>query len=288
VPSSQKLTDVLRRLANAEERFLAGTFLAPALRGGQVQVRIAGVNCQLKTRPAEFAGWGVFRPLSHKEAQLQRAATLAERQRYLELFPLVRLILCRRADDGWLAIPAHQADRRLRTEGTLPVHFVEDGQLFEVVQCRFDGSHWWFECLDARRDPGAAAYLRQALQEMVEPRHLSRPGLTAEEKAAYALNYWPALQAELEARRDRTADRLRAALAHAGAELRDYLDRGDVYRVTYEVDGREHVSVIGKDDLSVQVAGICLSGEDQSFDLQSLVGVIREGHASDGLVRVGD
>jgi hypothetical protein len=283
--SSRRLDDILNRLAAAEEKFLASDFLAPMLQGGQVQVRIAGVVCQLKVEPADFQGWGVFRPLSHSTARLVRPAKLAERQRYLELFPLLRPILCRRHEEQWLAIPAHQADSRFRIQGLLPVRLVEEAQLFEVIETRFDGSQCWFERLDPRRDPGTAAYLRQALHEMIAPDKLSRPGLTAEERTAYGLNYWPRFQAELEAQRDRTEERLREALAHAGAELRGYLERDDCYRVEYEVDGVRQVSVVNKQDLSVQVAGICLSGEDEHFDLQSLVGVVRE--AQGGVVRVG-
>jgi hypothetical protein len=285
---SKDVTDALNRLAAAEERFLAGEFLAPALRGSDVQVRIAGVICRLKIEPRDFEGWGVFKPTSHSAARLVRPARLAERERYLQLFPLVRLILAGRADDQWLALPAHQADRRLRLEGPVPVRLVEDAQLFEVIECRFDGQQFWYAAPDARRDPAMATYLRQALEQMVGPDQLARPGLTAEERAAYAAQYRPRYEASEELRRNREEDKLRQALAHAGAEFKDYLERQDVYTVTYEVDGQRHVSVVSKKDLAVQVAGICLSGEDEHFDLQSLVGVIREAQAEGGFVRVGD
>jgi hypothetical protein len=114
---SRKLTDALARLAAAEERFLASEFLAPVVSGGPVQVRIAGVICSLRIQPADFAGWGVFRPVSHGEAKLVRQAKLGERQRHLELFPLVRLILLGRHEQQWLAVPAHRGDSRFRIEG---------------------------------------------------------------------------------------------------------------------------------------------------------------------------
>ncbi|HMC63518.1 MAG TPA: hypothetical protein VKI65_01120 [Gemmataceae bacterium] len=279
--------DIMDHLAAAEDRFLKSNFLAPMLRGGRVQVRIAGVVCQLKVAPADFEGWGVFQPISHAAARLVRLATLTERQRYLELFPRLWVILCGRRGEEWLAIPANQGDRRFRIDGMIPVRLMEEAQLFEVVECRLDGSGCWFERLDGRRDPGTAAYLRNALNDMTEPDQLSQPGLTAEERTAYGLNFWPRRHAELEAQRDRTEERLRDALAHAGAEYRGYLERGDSYRVEFEVAGRRHVSVVAREDLTVQVAGICLSGEDAHFDLHSLVGVIREAEDQGAVVPVG-
>jgi hypothetical protein len=284
---SKHLQEALDRLTAAEERFLASEFLAPVLRGCPVQVRIAGVICRLTVRPADFEGWGVFRPVSLTEACLVRPCRLAERRRYLELFPLVRLILVGQQEDQWLALPAHQADTRFRIEGQLPVRLVEDAQRFEVIQSRFDGCQFWYAGADPRWDPATASYLRQALEQMVHPDRLSRPGLTAEERAAYATIYWPRYLASEEGRRSREEQRLRQALQHAGAELKGYLERQDVYTVTYEIDGRQHVSAVSKKDLSVQVAGICLSGEDEKFDLHSLVGVIREAQGQGGLVRVG-
>jgi hypothetical protein len=277
----------LNRLAAIEERALASEFLAPVVRGDVVQVRIAGVICRFKLESADFEGWGVFRPATAATAQFVRPARLLERKQYLDLLPLVRMIACRRDDDGWKAIPAHQADTRFQFEGLVAVRLVEEAQLFDVLRVRFDGTHCWFEGPDPSRDPATAAYLRAALERGDEPDRLVRAGVTAEERTAYGLNYWPKVLAEEQVHRDRIEERLRAALAHAGADLRDYLERDDVYRVAYTVDGRRHVSVVRKNDLAVQVAGICLSGEDRHFDLASLVGVLREAQDSGAVVRVG-
>ncbi len=287
MPSPNRLRETLERLAAAEERAFATEFLAPILRGGVVQVRIAGVICRLKVQPDPFEGWGVFRPTSPATAELVRPAGLAERRKYLDLLPVLRVVVCLREHDQWFAIPANRADARFRVDGLVPVRLIEEAQLFDVLLTRFDGGQCWYDEIDPRRDPGTAAYLRESLGRMIEPEQLSRSGLTAEERAAYVLNYAPRLQAEEEARRDRIEERLRAALSHAGAAFRGYQDRGDVYRVTYEVDGRRHSSVVARQDLSVQVAGICLSGEDHDFDLQSLVGVLRQAQEGGEAVRVG-
>ena len=90
---------LLSRLAAEEREFLRREFLAPALQGGTVRVRIGGVVCTIRVEPVDFRGWGVFQPVSHTEATLVRRATLSERRRYLDLFAQVRLIICRRAGD---------------------------------------------------------------------------------------------------------------------------------------------------------------------------------------------
>jgi hypothetical protein len=286
VATSKRAREALDRLAKAEDLALNSEVLAPMVRGGVVRIRIAGVVCRFKV-DSDFEGWGVFRPTSPTTAALVRSAGLAERREYLSLLPPVRVIACSRAGGQWMAMPAHQADSRFRIEGLIPILLVEEAQLFETLLTRFDGAHFWYEAPDPRHDPARAAYLRDSLGRLIEPERLARPGLTVEESAAYRLNYEERLRAEREAKRIRVEERLREALAHAGAQLRDYQERGDIYRVTYEVDGRRHVSVVEQKNLSVQVAGICLSGQDRRFDLQSLVGVLREAQDRGGIVRVG-
>src|SRR5688572_15366837 len=137
---SKRFHEALNRLAAAEERFRREEFLAPVVRGGGVRVRIAGVVCQFALRPRDFEGWGVFRASSAGEATLVRSARLPERQCYLELFPVVRLVLCGQEGRTWSGLPAHQADGRFRLRRLVPVHLVEETRTFEVVEARFDGT----------------------------------------------------------------------------------------------------------------------------------------------------
>lgn len=267
----------LDRLAEAERAFLGNEFLAPVLRGQGVQVRIAGVRCRLAVEPADFDGFGVFRPASHVLARLVRPARMAERRAYLDLFPSIGLILVTNTKaDGWLALPASRGDRRVQFDGAVPVRLVEDAEPLESIRARFDGMQFWFDEIDPRAEAGAGGYMRQSLAAMLDPRQLERPGLTAEQREAYAALHAARLRRQMQDARAAGERRLRAALDHAAASLDDFIERGDVYTVTYAVDGRRHTSVVNRRDLSIHTAGICLSGEDAVFDLTSLVGVLRE------------
>lgn len=312
--ATPEVAELLRNLAAREDEFLHGTFLAPGLRQGSVRVRIAGAICRMRIAPADFQGWGVFQPASHMEARLVRTATLAERRRYLDLFPMIRLFVCRRAGNAWYGSAASFGDSRIQLDGLAPIQLAEEVQLFDCVRSRYDGSQFWFDELDMRHDPAASAYLRTALRDGVEPAQLTRRGLTSEERACYELNHWervrppdapqnsqheprrvgrrrhaqPSEPLELEQDSDPVLGRLRDSLSHAGAQLLDYLERADSFRVRFQVGHREFTSSVDKDDLTIQVAGICLSGEDQKFDLASLVGVLRQAENGGEIVPVGD
>jgi hypothetical protein len=69
--------------------------------------------------------------------------------------------------------------------------------------------------------------------------------------------------------------RLDEALRLGGGKLVDFRDRDDTWMVEWATrDGERHVSIVTKHDLTVASSGICLSGRDRDFDLQSLVGVV--------------
>jgi len=300
---------LLNQLAAKEQQFLDREFLAPVPRGGEVRVSIGGVHCKIRIEPKDFEGWGVFQPVSHTEALLVRTASLTERRRYLELFPLVRLVVCRREGDRWLGCAASFGDRRFSIDGLVPIELPEAVQVFDVINTRYDGGRFWFDEFDPRHDPGMAVYLRTALAEEVLPEELHRRGLTAEERAAYELNLWqeqegpadepaaarnpahrrrsqnPRRAEPAPAETDLVRRRLRENLSHAGARLIDYVEHSDSFRVVYTVGDQQYTSAVDKRDFTVQVAGICLSGEDRKFDLASLVGVLRE--ADGDVVRIG-
>src|SRR5688572_32129503 len=93
---NQKILSTIARLAKSENAFLRARFLAPVIAGEKIQVRIDGVRCEMAAKPRGFSGWGIFAPMSHTEAKLERPATLKERLMYGRLFPSMPLILTER------------------------------------------------------------------------------------------------------------------------------------------------------------------------------------------------
>jgi len=271
----KNIIGALNRLVSSEQAFLRCGFLAPVTRGGAVEVEIEGVRMRLAVQPANFQGWAVFRPLSYTHCELIQSATASQRQCYLDQLAPVNLILCQKIARKWTGVLAAQSDGRFHIQGLAPIGLCDEGELFDTICTRFDGGRFWFDRLDARADPSIPRYLRQSLGEMLAPDKLHKAGLTAEQRVAYALCYRARVQKLLADAYYQGELRLREALAHAGAVLRDFAEQSDGYTVCYEIDGRRHTSFVSK-DLTVQSAGICLSGQDRDFDLASLVGVHRQ------------
>jgi hypothetical protein len=275
--------NIFEKLEAQENNFLNSQFLSPVIKNTPVRVRIANIILNFKiSKPKNFTGWGVFTPINYKEAKLIRQPNLTEKQQYLELFPCIRFVLCRKIEENWFGVPAYQSDSRFKITGTVPIFLLEEIQIFDTIQTRFDGSVFWFESQDYKKNQQTANYLRESLQNEIEPKNLSFTGLTQEEKDAYLISF----NDEVESKKDKNEEKIKNALEHAGAKYRSYIERNSTYTIEYSVDNEIHHSVINKNTFQVQSAGICLSGGDRAFDITSLVGVIKEGRRNHRIVRV--
>ena len=266
----RKLID---KLAAEEEDVLKSSFLAPVARNGSVCVRIQGIVCKFTPEDREFEGWGIFKPISLKKVRLQKTAERPLVRRYLDQLTSVELIVADHAGNPPSAVLAHPAGSPVVFEGAVPVQMMEGVERFRHIIARFDGFNFWYDRNHPGRNPAQAAFLRKSLDKDLDVEKLDRPGLLPQEKRLYD----DILKLERIRREAPDRRRIRQALEHAGATLESYYKRKKSYTVTFILDGQRHTSRIHAKDLSVLSAGICLSGEDQKFDLQSLMGVLREG-----------
>lgn len=275
--------NLFNKLASEEQAFNKVEFISPVIRGQKVRVRIAGVVMSLAVvRPEDFSGWGIFQPISFRSARWVRDPSLKEISAYLRLFPKVRLVLAFRRKRAWYGVPATESDRRFGFQQAVPVHLAEQCGRFDTAVVRFDGSQCWFESADPRRSRKIADRLRGQLQDYVELEAGDFAGCTPVETDIYET----CLLQRLEHRKDSDEARIERSLLRAGAKYFSHHERGESFVVRYEVEGKSYHSTVDKGSFAIQSAGICLSGYDANFDLQSLVGVIREGRATGQIYRM--
>ncbi len=281
---SERIKNLLNSMAREEQTALSTEFFAPCVRGGQIRAR---VNCLLytfKALPEDFEGWGIFLPLSDKEAELLEEASFFQIAEYLALLKPLRLRLSQQLrGQTWLAFPANVSDAEQRFGAAQPVlvHLVTEGAAFEQIVARSDGNAFFFEEVDRRSDAGIARMLRGELANQTRFEDLRFEHLTPEMRITYQLATQPYVPPKRPHKNRHLPEpisdeaRLREALRLGGGSLEGYADHGDFWTVEWTTpSGVSHTSAISKSDLTVLTSGICLSGRDRDFDLQSLVGVI--------------
>lgn len=262
---------LVSRLAQEQAALQGQEFIAPLLRNGQARLRLSGLIHTLKiTNPSP--GWWCCQVLNSRQAAMLSEAQAWQRGEYLALWPVLRMLLIEQHRNGdWLAMPFNPSDafQRFGMRGPQLLHLVESGQPFERVIARVEGRQLWYDEPDRRADPSIAEALRQALsQEQPQPQVAN---LSPGEQASYALLTARRLDAEI----SREERRIRTALEMGGARLLGYERSDNGWRVIWERNGQRSVSLVGT-DLGVISAGICLSGEDERFDLSSIVSVVTE------------
>lgn len=274
---------LIAKFEKEEQKLSETVFIAPVISDCKVRVRICGIVYELSVSDTPdfsgFSGWGLLRMIDSGHAQVVSQAKLAQIKSYLDLLPKVRLIVLDQYKGLYWALPAASGDKRFESARPIPVNLVLQAASFDQIIARFDGAAFWFDSADRRRNPSVARTLRKALEDDVAPKDLYCKEMVPQERRAFQmlwLDRHPELQGALLESND-DASRLRAALRHAGATLDSFWIRGENHlTVRYVIDGVTHVSEIRPSDLAVLSAGICLSGQDQNFDLASLVGVMRE------------
>ncbi len=283
---SERIKNLIKATAREEEALLSTEFLAPCVRGGRLRARVNNLIYTFKPLPEDFEGWGIFLAVNNAEAELLEEAGLFQIAEYLQLLKPLRVRLAFQLWGAtWLAYPANESDALQKTGGTAPiiVHLVTEGAKFEQIIARTDGSTFFFAEVDRRADPQIARTLLGAFTDNTRVEDLRFENLTPEMRIAYELALSPRLpqkrrrqareQTPLEPPSDEA--RLAEALRLGGAALENFTDRGEFWTVEWTTrNGDHHTSAISKTDLTVISSGICLSGRDRDFDLQSLVGVI--------------
>lgn len=274
----KNIHDLLNKIAAEESQLTETQFMAPCVGGGRVRTRVAGMVYTFATKPRDFQGWGIFQPLDEKTAEVVEEPILPQIEEYLELMKPLRMLLVDRLErQTWLGYPVNESDakQRIGMAKPVPIYLVTDGVQFEQIIARFDGGSFWFEDSDRRADPLAAEELRKALKKVTPPKELRFKGMTPEMRTAYDLVAQKKIEFKKQMQEQEDEKRLKNALKMGGGELRNFRDRSDYWQVEWVTgDGQHHSSAIAKSDLTVISSGICLSGLDRDFDLQSLVGVM--------------
>ncbi|MBN4006215.1 hypothetical protein [Nostoc sp. LPT] len=268
---------LINQIAIAEAQLSATQFLAPCVKGGRVCTRVAGMIYTFSPKPSKFEGWGIFQPVDEKIATVVEEADLPQVAEYLQHFPQIRLRLAHQLrKQTWLAYPVNEADirQRLKVVKPIAVHLVTEGIAFEQIIARWNGQSCWFEEVDRRTDPAISETLQSALKQLTPAEELEFKGITPEIRTVYEL---ATRRIEGFTQPQQDEKRLRKALQMGGGELNQFHDRSDYWTVDWTTaDGVRHSSAIAKTDLTVVSSGICLSGRDRDFDLQSLVGVMEQ------------
>jgi len=272
-----KVNDLFHKVEEAEKEFRNSEFIAPVAKHSKVEVRILGLVYEFIPLDPNFEGWAILKPTSSTRAKVIGSPSLLQISKYLGRLSKARMILCEKRRDIWIGM-----NKQLHGN-QCPVLLADGVQLFDEIVARGDGRNLWLEEKDSSADPTFADYLRETLVNLAPLDKLQKSGLNPFHREAYQ---WQLLLKEKRIG-EVTMDKIQQAVRHAGGFFKSYIERHDSYTVIFAIEGGEYRATIEKSGLGVISAGICLSGEDKKFDLQSLVSVVKEGQKRDLIHREG-
>ncbi|MGB1204462.1 MAG: hypothetical protein ACPG5B_02380 [Chitinophagales bacterium] len=284
----KNIFNLLQNFAKAEAKLQNTLFIAPCLLDAFVQTKVNHIIYTFALQQNDFEGFGIFKPLNAKIAKFEQAATDEQIETYLKQFRKIRLLLIAHLQGNtWLAYPTNEseAQQHLGIAKPIVVHLVAFGRELQQIVARYDGKNFWFEAEDTQADFFAIDDLREALQNYLLLEQLEIKGITPEMKTVYEMLLRKSVEKMLQqnnfhengSQLPSDKKRLERALTIGGGSLQSFTDRGDCWTVEWKTTtGETHSSLIDKKDLRVLSSGICLSDQDERFDLQSLVAVIEQ------------
>jgi len=279
------IKDLFSKVENAEQDFYKTEFVSPVVRHSKIRARILGLIHEFRVLE-DFEGWAILKPERNipkqyvgKYVRVVGSPNLLQINEYLHQFLPYRIILCERRKDGWYGLK--KQERGDTDKKVVPVLLVEGVSLFDNIVARWDGINYWCEEIDRTSDPSIPEYLRDALNKSILTDKLSYRGLSPCHREAYQWQYF-LREEHLE---EVTLETIKKAVEHGTSKFLSYIERKDSYVVTFSLNGEEFRATIMKKGFEVISAGICLSGGDHKFDLQSLTSVIKEGQDRDLIYR---
>ncbi len=273
-----KVNDIFRKVEKVEQALLDSEFISPVVRRSKIRVRVLGLIYEFRVRDS-FEGWAILKPVSPTHARVVGSPNLMQISEYLKGFLKVGSILCQKRQNIWYGTNQFVDVYEVQN----PILLADGVELFDEIIARFDGQNCWFEMKAPTHDPAISEYLRQSLSQSTPADKLQKSGLTPSHKKAYQ---WQILLKEKKIG-ELTLDKIKRAVDHGSGQFKSYIERNNSYTVIFSLAGEDFRTTVRKDNFEVLSAGICLSGEDKKFDLQSLVSVVKEGQEKDKIHREG-
>lgn len=225
-------------------------------------------------------GWWLLNPTSETTAVAVREATPPEFYAYLDALPRFLAIAVFRAHTKtWVAIPYNASDAAQRgwPDGSPRVMHLTRHAIgpFDVVYASTMGNTLIYN-RPAFEDAGTSHRLLMLLAD-----GRGGPGLTnlnwqnawdIVKRREHEIREEERQQAEAEQRKT-VGGELEYRLAFGGAELVNWLEEGEGYRVHWR-HGEHGYSMLVRRDMHIASAGICLEGTDRQHTLSSIVSVM--------------
>lgn len=239
-------------------------FVAPILDAAVIEVFVLQDSIPYRFRVVGLQpGWYLLTPRTELHAVSERMAYPYEYFQYLGKLPRFYVIaLHRLSPRTWLCVPYNVSDAEQRGWGSgepKPLHLVRESiSPLTYVCARSLAGTLLYDCTVELE---TTANLKNARDIVAQWQRQARI------EAAKKLE---------EERKKTTEGYFSYRLSLAGAQMKNWSEFGEGFRVTWVHDGVNRETVVERSG-RVRSAGICLSGRDGDYDLSSIVAVMEEG-----------